>query len=115
MSAQPQLAVIIPLASRRPPQRVKPQQALKIVAIFACGLFALIGSFADSAIARTGLLLIGSPDDPAAGNLDGIAATLVWAIVANVAACAGVVMIAYCFLSRPTAQVVELRPRRYKR
>jgi hypothetical protein len=112
MSAQPQLAAIIPLDSRRPPQRVKPQQAIKIAAILACCLLALIGSFADSAIARTGLLLIGAPDD-GAGNFDG--ATLVWAIVANVAACAGVVLIAYWFLSRPTAQVVELRPRRYKR
>jgi ABC-type Fe3+ transport system permease subunit len=114
MSAQPQLAAIIPLESRRLPPRLKPQQAIKAMAIFACCLLALIGSFADSAIARTGLLLIDSPDDPATGDLDGIAATLVWAVIANVAACAGVVMIAYWFLSRPTAQVVELRPRRYK-
>jgi hypothetical protein len=112
--AQSVPAAVIPLASRRAPQRRQARQFLKIAAVFALCFLGLIGSFADSAVARTGLLLIGSPDD-LNGNLDGIATTLIWATVANLAACAGVVMIVYWFLSRPTAEVVELRPRRYKR
>lgn len=112
--AQSAPAAVIPLESRRPPQRRTPRHAVKIAAVFGICLLALIGSFADSAVARTGLLLIGSPGDASGGNLD-IAATLIWATIANVAACAGVVMIVYWFLSRPSAQVVELRPRRYKR
>jgi hypothetical protein len=105
-------AAVIALESRRPAQRRTPRRAMKIAAIFGLCLLALIGSFADSAVARTGLLLIGSDD--IANNLDGIATTLIWATVANFAACAGVVMIVYWFLSRPSAEVVELRPRRRK-
>lgn len=106
-------AAVITLESRRRPvPRRTPRQAMKIAAIFGLCLLALIGSFADSALARTGLLLIGSDD--VANNLDGIATTLIWATVANFAACAGVVMIVYWFLSRPSAEVVELHPRRRK-
>jgi hypothetical protein len=60
-------------------------------------------------------LLIAAPDDIDPSSIDNIAATLIWATVANLAACAGVVMIAYWLLSRPTARVVALQPRRYKR
>jgi len=112
-AAQAAPAAVIPLESRRPAQRRTTRRAMKVAAVFGLCLLGLIGSFADSAVARTGLLLIGSGDD-AAHNLDGIASTLIWATVANIAACAGVVMIVYWFLSRPTAEVVELRPRRYK-
>lgn len=105
-------AAVIPLEIRRQPRRRVPtRQMVKAAAIFGICLLGLIGSFADSAVARTGLLLIGSADD-LGNNLDGIATTLIWATVANVAACAGVVMIVYWFLSRPTAEVVEFHPRR---
>ena len=106
-------AAVIPLESRRPAVRRNPRQALKLAAVFGLCLLGLIGSFADSAVARTGLLLLGSGDD--GSNLDSLAATLIWATVANIAACAGVLMIVYWFLTRPTAEVVELHPRRYKR
>lgn len=111
-AAQATPAAVIPLESRRPVQRRAPRQTMKIAAIFGLCLLGLIGSFADSAVARTGLLLIGS--DSVANNLDGIALTLIWATVANFAACTGVVMIVYWLLSRPSAEVVELRPRRRK-
>jgi hypothetical protein len=107
-------AAVIPLDSRRPQHRRTHRRLVTAAAVFAVCLLGLIGSFADSAVARTGLLLIGSDDD-LGSNLDGIATTLIWATVANIAACAGVAIIVYWFLSRPTAQVVELRPRRRKR
>lgn len=111
-AAQAASAAVIPFESRRPAQRRPTRQTMKVAAIFGLCLLGLIGSFADSALARTGLLLIGSGD--VANNLDGIATTLIWATVANFAACAGVVMIVYWLLSRPSAEVVELRPRRRK-
>lgn len=107
----------ISLDAHRPKRRLAyraRRDVLEIAAVFGVCVLGLLGSFADSAIARTGFLLIGSGDD-GAGNLDGMAATLVWAIVANIAACAGIVMIVYWFLSRPSAEVVELQSRRYKR
>jgi hypothetical protein len=39
----------------------------------------------------------------------------VWATVANLAVSAGVVMVAYWLISRPSAQVVVLRSRRPER
>jgi len=105
---------VISLASRRQPRRAHPQRLMKAGAVFALCLLGLIGSFADSAIARTGLLLINAADDIDPGSLDGVTATLIWATIANLAACAGVVMVVYWMLSRPTAQVVELHARRRK-
>ena len=103
---------VIELAARRTRRRARSPHVVKAAAIFALCLLGLIGSFADSAVARTGLLLVSPGDDP--GVLDNVTATLIWATVANLAVCAGVVMVAYWLLSRPTAQVVELRARRYK-
>jgi hypothetical protein len=118
MSAVRKLAVAgnepICLDAHRPRRQIARRGILKIAAIFAICLLGLIGSFADSAVARTGLLLIGTPDDPG-NNLDGMGAILIWATVANIATCAGMVLIIYWLVSRPTAEVVELRPRRYKR
>jgi hypothetical protein len=81
-------------------------------AILTLCLFGLIGSFADSALARTGLLLADASDE--VGNFDDLAAVLIWATIANLAICAGVVMATYWLLSRPSAQIVELRSRRPK-
>lgn len=112
--AQSAPAPVITLDSRRPRQRRTPRHVIKIAAVFGICVLGLIGSFADSAVARSGLLLIGSADDAGGSHLN-IAMTLIWATIANVAACAGVVVIVCCLLARPSAQVVELRPRRYKR
>jgi hypothetical protein len=101
-------------AHRRPRRQIARRGTLKIAAVFAVCFLGLIGSFADSAVARTGLLLIGASDDPSS-NLDGVGAILLWATVANLAACAGIVMIIYWLVSLPSAEIVELRPRRYKR
>ena len=90
------------------------RDAAKIGAIFAACVLALIGSFADSAVARSGLLLIGAPDDADRASLDTVAATLAWAIIADLAVCAGIVLVGYCLLSRPSAQIVPLRPRRQR-
>jgi len=115
-------SVILLEAARRTRRLARsPQLArrlAKAAAIFALCLLGLIGSFADSALARTGLLLVGAGDD--AGNfdpagLDNVTATLVWATIANLAVCAGVAMMVYWLLSRPSAQIVELRPRRRRR
>lgn len=107
---------VIELAARRTRRGARSPRItsgiVKATAIFALCLLGLIGSFADSAVARTGLLLVSPVDDP--GGLDNIIATLIWATVANIAVSAGVVMVAYWLLSRPSAQVVELRARRYK-
>ncbi len=93
-----------------------PRKVLKVAAVLALCVFGLIGSFADSALARTGLLFVASPDDGGAGNLDGVTTILIWATIANAAACAGVVMIVYWLVSRPqTAEIVELRPKRARK
>jgi hypothetical protein len=101
-------ANLIRLEMRRTADPARSRRIAKAAAVFALCLLGLIGSFADSAVARTGLLLVG-PDD--GGNLDNVAATLVWATVANLAVSAGVVMVAYWLMSRPSAQVIELRSR----
>jgi len=107
-------ATVIPLNARRP-NRIMLRQIVKIAAVFAVCSLGLIGSFADSAVARTSLLLINGPADGDAGDFDSIAGALAWATLADIAVCAGIVVIGYCLLSRPSAQVVPLRPRRYKR
>jgi hypothetical protein len=120
MMARP-LAVLesgaIPLDSYRQRQilRLAFRRAAKVAAVFAIGVLGLIGSFADSAIARTSLLLIGAPQDGDTGDFDSVAGALAWATLTDIVVCAGIVMIGYCLLSRPSAQVVPLRPRRYKR
>ena len=106
-------ANVIRLKPRRAGNPARSCRIAKAAAVFALCLLGLIGSFADSAVARTGLLLLGPADD--GGSLDNVAATLLWATIANIAACAGVVMIAYWLLTRPSAQIVELRSRRPER
>ncbi|HVA12640.1 MAG TPA: hypothetical protein VNF99_05290 [Stellaceae bacterium] len=119
MSAARQFAAAetgpIQLDAHRPPRRITPRQKMKIAIVLAVCLLALIGSLADGAATRTGLLLIGASDDRGAGTLGGITTILVWATIANIAACAGVAVIGYWLVSRPSAEVVELRPRRRKR
>jgi hypothetical protein len=114
MSAAPPVAAhessVILLATARQGRRfVRSRSIATVIAIFILCLLGLIGSFADSALARAGLLLV---DPPYPGSADNITATLVWAIIANLALCAGVVMVAYWLLSWPSAQIVELRSRR---
>ncbi len=104
---------VISLASRLP-RRARSHRLMKAGAVFALCLLGLIGSFADSAVARTGLLFFNASNDIDPASLDGLTATLIWATIANFAACVGVVMVVYWMLSRPTAQVVELRPRNRK-
>lgn len=106
---------VIQLAGRRTRRPARSSRIVKAAAVFALCLLGLIGSFADSAVARTGLLLIGPADDSGSldpGGVDNVTATLVWATIANLAVCAAVVMMAYWLLSRPSAQIVELRTRR---
>ncbi len=99
-------ANVIRLEMRRAANPARSRGIVKAAAVFALCLLGLIGSFADSAVARTGLLLVGGDNaDP------DLTATLIWATIANLAACAGVVMVAYWLISRPSAQVVELRSR----
>jgi hypothetical protein len=107
-------ANVIRLELRRAGSPARSCRIARAAAVFALCLLGLIGSFADSAVARTGLLLIG-PTDDAGGSLDNVAATLIWATIANLAACAGVVMIAYWLLTRPSAQIFALRSRRRDR
>ena len=104
---------VIPLAARRGRRGLRSPRVLKAVAVLALCLLGLIGNFADSAVARTGLLLV-DPPYPGGGG-ENVTATLVWAMIANLAVCAGVVMVAYWLLSGPSAQVVELRSRQRKR
>lgn len=104
-------AIVIPLNTRRL-GRGALRSAVKIATIFAVCLLGLISSFADSAVARSSLLLIVAPGRSEGAGLDSIAATLAWATVADIAVCAGIVVIGYCLLSRPSAQVVPLHPRR---
>ncbi|HEX3972560.1 MAG TPA: hypothetical protein VHX19_14615 [Stellaceae bacterium] len=101
---------VIPLTGRRP---ARSRGMVKAAVVFAICLLGLIGSFADSAVARTGLLLIDPESDP--GALDHLTATLIWATIANLAVSAAVVMAAYWLITRPSAQIVELRPRQPKR
>jgi hypothetical protein len=105
---------VIPLTARRTRRFALSYRMVKAIAIFALCLLGLIGSFADDAVARTGLLLVTGGDSGDAGGIDNLTATLVWAAIANLAVCAGVVLAAYWLITRPTAQVVELRTRRYK-
>jgi len=67
------------------------------------------GSFADSAVTRTSLLLV---DPPYPGSVDNVAATVIWAMIANLAVCVGVVMLIYWLLSWPSAQIIDLRSER---
>lgn len=100
----------ISLAAHRPRRRRVQRKVLKLTAVCAILFLGILGSFADSAIARSGLLLFGAGED-AAGNLDGVATTLIWATIANVAVSIGIIAIGVALLSRPSAEVVELRPR----
>ena len=103
-------ANVIRLELRRAGNPARSRRIAKAAAVFALCLLGLIGSFADSAVARTGLLLVsGDNADP------DLTATLIWATIANLAACAGVVMVAYWLISRPSAQIVALRSRRPER
>jgi hypothetical protein len=79
------------------------------IAVLALCLLALIGSFADSAVTRTSLLLV---DPPYPGSVDNVAATVIWAMIANLAVCVGVVMLIYWLLSWPSAQIIDLRSER---
>ena len=74
------------------------------IAVLALCLLGLIGSFADSALARTSLLFV---DPPYPGSVDNLAATLVWAMIVNLALCCGVVTVIYWLVSWPSAQIVE--------
>ncbi|HEY1505587.1 MAG TPA: hypothetical protein VGF92_14865 [Stellaceae bacterium] len=102
---------VIPLTARHRRGATLSRRIVKAATVFGFCLLGLIGSFADSAVARTGLLLVDGTGDPGAD----VTATLVWATIANLAACAGVVMVAYWLLTRPSAQIVELNSRRPKR
>jgi hypothetical protein len=102
-------SVILLAAARHGRRSAGSRRIATVIAIFILCLLGLIGSFADSALARTSLLLI---DPPYPGSADNLAATLVLAIIANLAVCAGVVMLAYWLLSWPSAEVVELQSRR---
>ena len=103
--------VIVLAAMRRTGRFARSSRVAKAAAILALCLLGLIGGFADSAVARAGLLLV---DPPYPGGADDITATLIWAMIANVAVLAGVVLSAYWLLSRPSARIVELRLRRAK-
>jgi hypothetical protein len=107
-------ASVIPLQTKRVWLHGKSRQLMKAGLVFALCFLGLIGSFADDAVARTGLFLVTGGDSGDAGGFDSLTATLVWATVANLAVCAGVVLAAYWLITRPTAQVVELHTRRYK-
>jgi hypothetical protein len=114
MSAAAGTAVnVIRLTQRRAVHPARSRRLIKVAAVFAFCLLGLLGSFADSAVARTGLLLVGPADD-AGGDAGNIAATLIWATIANLAVTAAVIMVAYWLITRPTAQVVELRAQGYK-
>ena len=101
---------VISLApARRGGRSARSRRFATVIAVLVLCLLGLIGSFADSAVARTSLLLV---DPPYPGIVDDVTATLVWAMIANLAVCAGVVTMAYWLLSWPSAQIVELRTRR---
>ena len=103
---------VILLATARPGRRpLRSRRIATAIAVLALCLLGLIGSFADSAVARTSLLLV---DPPYPGSVDNVTATVVWAMIVNLAVCAGVVMVAYWLLSWPSAQIVDLRLRRGK-
>jgi hypothetical protein len=80
------------------------RRIVKAGAIFALCLLGLIGSFADNAVAQTGLLLVAPADDP--GAFDHVAAALAWASIANLAVCAAVVLAVYGLISYPSARRV---------
>ena len=109
--AAPESSVILLAATRQGRRALRSRRIATAIAILAVCLLGLIGSLADSAVARTSLLLV---DPPYPGSADNIAATLVWAMIANLAVCAGVVTVAYWLLSWPGAQIVELRLPRVK-
>jgi hypothetical protein len=73
------------------------RRIVKAGAMFALCLLGLIGSFADNAVAQSGLLLVAPVDDP--GAFDHVAASLIWASIANLAVCAAVVVAAYGLIS----------------
>jgi hypothetical protein len=101
---------VILLTSARQGRRPRRSRVIAtVIAVLVLCLLGLIGSFADSALARTSLLLI---DPPYPGSVDNIAATLVWAMIANLTVCVGVVMVIYWLLSGPSAQIVNLRSER---
>jgi uncharacterized membrane protein YwaF len=101
---------VLLLARARQERRHRRSRSIAmVIAVLALCLLGLIGSFADSAVARTSLLLV---DPPYPGSVDNVAATLVWAMIANVAVCIGVVIVIYWLLSWPSAQIVILRSER---
>ena len=102
-------SVILLAAARQGRRSLGAHSIATMIAIFILCLLGLIGNFADSAVARTSLLLV---DPPYPGSVDNVIATLVWAMIANLAVCAGVVIVAYLLLSWPSAQIVELQSRR---
>jgi hypothetical protein len=102
-------ASVISLQTRRIQLRGKSRQLIKAAAVFALCFLGLIGSFADDAVARTGLLVLSGTESVDPNSLE---ATLVWATIANLAVCAAIVLMFYWLLSRPTAEIVELRSRR---
>lgn len=110
-AAAPRLAAVIPIDSRRPAQRLT-RPGLKLVAVAALCLLGLVGSFADSALARSGLLMLNAGDTLDGDDLSGIALAVAGAILGNIAVCVGVALLLYWYLSRPTAEILELRPRR---
>jgi len=100
----------VPLVAARQGRRpLRSRRIAAVIAVLALCLLGLLGSFADSAVARTSLLIV---DPPYPGSVDNVAATLVWAIIANVAVCVGVVMVIYWLLSWPSVQIVILRSER---
>ena len=103
--------VILLAAGRQGRRSVGSRSIATVIAIFILCLLGLVGSFADSVVARTGLLLV---DPPYPDSVDNVTAPLVWAMIANLAVCAGVVIVAYWLLSWPRAQIIELQSRRQR-
>ncbi len=98
-------ATIISLDAHRQTRRLKPADTLRLLALFTACVFGFIGSFADTAVARTTLMLIESP-----GDIDGsgLASTVMWAIMVNIAVCAAILLLGYMALSRPQAKVIRI-------
>lgn len=110
----PGVATVIPFHAHCP-NRIALREAVRIGAVFAVCLLGLISSFADSAVARSSFLLIDTPGDGDGTGLDSVAAALAWATIADIVVCIGIVLIGYCLLSRPSAEIVPLYPRRRNR
>ncbi|HEY3917327.1 MAG TPA: hypothetical protein VGL83_06020 [Stellaceae bacterium] len=97
-AAQPRAAVISIESRRSAPRRLVPRRAIKLAAASIVCLLGLIGGIADSVVAQS--------------NPDSVVTGLIGAILGNLAAGAGAVFLLYWYLSQPTAEIVELRPRR---